>query len=224
MSGYAPVIRDGLWSNNPALVQVLGLCPLLAVSSTVVNGLGLGLATTLVLAISNVVVSLIRNLVRPEVRIPVYVLVIASVVTAVELLFKARFHDLYLILGIFIPLIVTNCIVIGRAEAFASRNGVARSLIDGLAMGLGSTGVLVALGAIREGIGHGTLFQQADLLFGPAGHWLTVSLGTHYHGVLLAVLPPGAFLGLGLLIALKNVIDARRAARRPVAGLARATA
>ena len=208
------VARDGLWDNNPGLVQLLGLCPLLAVSATVVNALALGLATTLTLLASNLTVSLIRNLVRPEVRIPVFVLVIASFVTTIELLMNAFFHQLYLILGIFIPLIVTNCSILGRAEAFASRNPPLRACVDGLAMGLGFTGVLVALGAGRELLGQGTLLANAHLLLGDwarALEWAV--LGEDYRGLLLALLPPGAFIGLGLLLALKNVIDARRRAR-----------
>jgi electron transport complex protein RnfE len=218
--GYAQIVRDGLWTQNTGFVQLLGLCPLLACSSTVVNALGLGLATTLVLLATNVTVSLIRNVVSPEVRIPVFVLVIASFVTAVELAMNAYLHELHKVLGIFIPLIVTNCIVIGRAEAFASRHDVARAAVDGLAMGLGLTLALVALGALREVLGHGTLFSQAHQLFGEAARGLTVHVFENYRGFLLAILPPGAFLGLGLLIAFKNAIDARarrrKAARRAV--------
>ncbi len=209
----ADILKEGLWRNNTALVQLLGLCPLLAVSGTVINGLGLGIATTLVLAGSNVTVSLIRNLVRPELRIPSFVLVIASFVTAVELLMQAYLYDLYLVLGIFIPLIVTNCVIIARAESFASKNNVWRSLLDGLSMGLGFTAVLLLLGAIREILGHGTLLAQAELMFGDGTQWLTITLIDDYRGFLLAILPPGAFLGLGLLIALKNVIDKRLAQR-----------
>jgi electron transport complex protein RnfE len=206
-SGIQPIVQDGFWTNNPALVQLLGLCPLLAVTATVVNGLGLGIATTLVLIGSNVTVSLIRNLVRNEIRIPVFVLVIASFVTAIELTMNAFFHDLYKILGIFIPLIVTNCAIIGRAEAFASKNSVTRSFIDAASMGLGFTAVLVVLGGLREAIGFGTLFSHAHLMFGEAARNLTVTLGEDYPGFLLAILPPGAFIGLGFLIAIKNVID-----------------
>lgn len=207
------IISEGLWQNNTALVQLLGLCPLLAVSGTVVNALGLGIATTLVLAGSNVTVSLIRNIVRPELRIPSFVLVIASFVTAVELLMKAFLFDLYLVLGIFIPLIVTNCVIIARAESFASKNNVWRSLVDGLAMGIGFTLVLLALGIIREILGHGTLLAQANLLFGEGTEWMTITLFENYRGYLLAILPPGAFLVLGLLIAVKNIIDKRLASR-----------
>ncbi len=207
---YRTIVNDGLWHNNPALVQILGLCPLLAVTNTVVNALGLGLATTVTLLASNGTVSLIRAWVRPEIRIPVFVLIIASIVTVIELVMNAWFHELYLILGIFIPLIVTNCSIIARAEAFASKNPVLPSLTDGLFMGLGFTAVLVVLGAMRESLGFGTLLAHAELLFGEWGRALTVTLVDDYRGYLLAVLPPGAFLGLGLIIALKNVIDRRR--------------
>ena len=209
------ILKDGLWTQNTGLVALLGLCPLLAISNSVVNSLGLGLATLLVLLLSNVTVSLIRPLVKPEVRIPVFVLVIACVVTAVELLMHAFLPGLYTVLGIFIPLIVTNCCVIGRAEAFAFKNGVAKAAIDGMATGLGFTLVLVLLGALREIIGQGTLFSQAELLFSEFGRPLTLHLFGDYRGFLLAILPPGAFIGLGCLIAIKNVMDAR--AQRHVA-------
>ncbi len=223
--GYVQIAQNGFWRNNPALVQLLGLCPLLAVSGTVVNGLGLGLATTLVLIMSNGTVSLIRNLVRQEIRIPVYVLIIASFVTTVELAMNALFHDLYKVLGIFIPLIVTNCAIIGRAESFAAKNSVPKALADGLTMGLGFTVALVTLGAIREAVGHGTLLAQAHLMFGEQARQLTITLVEDYRGFLLMVLPPGAFIGLGVLIALKNVVDRhmdRRIARQRATKLAAA--
>jgi len=206
---YTDILKEGLWLNNPGTVQLLGLCPLLAVTTTVINGLGLGLATTLTLVASNVTVSLIRRLVRPEVRIPVFVLIIASIVTVIELAMNAWLHDLYLILGIFIPLIVTNCAIIGRAESFASRQSVDRALLDGLAMGIGFTLVLVTLGGMRELIGQGTLLAQAQLMFGTFGDHLTLTVIDDYRGFLLAILPPGAFLGLGFLIAGMNIINAR---------------
>ncbi len=212
---YADIAKDGLWHNNPGLVQLLGLCPLLAVTATLINGLGMGLATTAVLVASNVTVSAIRNVVRSEIRVPVFVLVIASFVTAVELAMNAYLHELYKVLGIFIPLIVTNCSILGRAEAFASKNNIPRSFLDGLTMGLGFTGVLVVLGAMRELAGNGTLFAKANLMFGDAARHLLVHVIPNYDGFLLAILPPGAFLGLGFLIAFKNVID-RRAQRRAV--------
>ena len=207
------IIANGLWNNNQALVALLGLCPLLAVSNTLINGLGLGLATTLVLIASNATISFIRNWVRQEVRLPVFVLVIASFVTAVELAMNAWFHDLHKILGIFIPLIVTNCTIVGRAEAFASRNPVPQSMLDGLSMGMGFTLVLMTLGALREFIGQGTILSGAHLMFGEAARGLSFSMGEDFHGLILAILPPGAFFGLGLLIALKHVIDKRNAAR-----------
>jgi len=214
MNHYSRIIKDGMWTNNVAFVQVLGLCPLLAVSNTVINALGLGLATTLTLVATNTIVSSIRHIVRPEIRIPVFVLIIASVVTTIELAMNAWFHELYKILGIFIPLIVTNCSVIARAESFASKNGIAPSFADGLFMGLGFTSVLVMLGAIREGLGFGTLLQKAHLMFGDAARDIQITLISDYQGFILAILPPGAFIGLGLLIAGKNILDKKRAARR----------
>ncbi|MBT4163705.1 MAG: electron transport complex subunit E [Porticoccaceae bacterium] len=201
------VTENGLWHNNPALVQLLGLCPLLAVSSTVANALGLGLATMMVLIGSNTIVSLIRNHVNDAVRLPVFVIIIATFVTCAELLMKAYTYDLYQILGIFVPLIVTNCAILGRAEAFASKNNVSLAALDGFMMGMGFLLVLVALGAIRELLGQGTLFLDMHLLFGPiAANWLIQPFGPNY-SFLIIVLPPGAFLVTGLLIALKNIID-----------------
>lgn len=214
---YGSLIRDGLWTNNVAFVQLLGLCPLLAVTNTMINGLGLGLATILTLVASNTSVSLIRRWVRPEIRVPVFVLIIASVVTVIELSMNAWFHELYKILGIFIPLIVTNCSILARAESFASKNPVPQAFTDGLFMGIGFTAVLVILGAMREALGFGTLLRQAELMFGQGADWMTITLFEDYRGYLLAILPPGAFIGLGLLIAVKNLIDQRRAERRKVA-------
>jgi electron transport complex protein RnfE len=210
---FKPIIRDGLWNNNPALVQLLGLCPLLAVSNTVVNGLGLGLATILTLVASNGMVSLLRNYIPDEARLPVFVMIIASIVTMIELSMNAWFHELYLILGIFIPLIVTNCAITGRAEAFASRNSVVPSLVDGLMMGIGFTAVLVLLGAMRELVGMGTLFSEAHLMFGEAARNFKIVVFEDYRGFLMALLPPGAFIGLGLIVALKNAVDAKQATR-----------
>ncbi len=207
---YGAIIKNGLWNNNQALVALLGLCPLLAVTNSAVNGLGLGLATIVVLVASNASVSLIRNIVRPEIRLPVFVLIIASFVTAIELGMHAFFPELYKILGIFIPLIVTNCTIIGRAEAYASRNSLTPAIIDGLSMGIGFLLVLVTLGGIRELIGQGTLFADLHLMFGEQARGLFLSFGDDYQGMLLAILPPGAFIGLGLLIAIKNIIDARK--------------
>ncbi|GFD68124.1 electron transport complex subunit E [Alteromonas sp. KUL106] len=214
MTDFRDLSLQGLWKNNPALVQLLGLCPLLAVTATFINGLGLGLATMLVLIGSNVTVSLVRNLVRNEIRIPVFVMIIAAFVTIVQLLMNAFTYELYLALGIFIPLIVTNCAIIGRAEAFASKNGPLASAYDGLMMGLGFTAVLVILGGMREVLGAGTLFAGADRLFGPIAENWTIALFNTENPFLLAVLPPGAFLGMGLLIAIKNIIDAKLAAQQ----------
>lgn len=205
------ILSNGLWHNNQALVALLGLCPLLAVSNTVINSLGLGIATTLTLVLSNGLISSCRQYILPEIRLPLFVLMIAGIVTMIELVMNAWFYELYKILGIFIPLIVTNCAIIGRAEMFASKNRILPSLLDGLAMGLGFSLALLILGAIREALGMGTLLSQADLLFGEsARHW-QINLFEDYSGMLLALLPPGAFITLGLMIALKNAIDLKTA-------------
>ncbi|MCP4471462.1 MAG: electron transport complex subunit E [Gammaproteobacteria bacterium] len=215
MTTRREITHNGLWNSNVALVQLLGLCPLLAVTSTVINGLGLGIATLITLVLSNSMVSLIRGFVRNEVRLPVFVLIIASVVTIVELTIKALFYDLYLVLGIFIPLIVTNCAIIGRAEGFASRNAVGPAALDGLMMGLGFLIALLILGGLREIIGFGTLFAHAELMFGDDAKSLMIEIHPDYPGFLLAVLPPGAFFGLALLIIVKNWLDLRRPAPQP---------
>ena len=209
---FAQIRKDGLWNNNPALVQLLGLCPLLAVTNSVVNALGLGLATLLVLLGSNLSVSLVRHHVPASVRLPAFVMIIASFVTCAELLMQAFTYELYQVLGIFIPLIVTNCMILGRADAFASKNPPLPALYDGLMVSLGFGGVLVLLGALRELLGQGTLFSGMELLFGPvAANW-QLTFFTDFQ-VLIMLLPPGAFFGTGLLIALKNVIDQKRKAR-----------
>ena len=210
---YGEISRNGLWGNNPALVQLLGLCPLLAVTASVVNALGLGLATLAVLVGSNVAVSLIRHQVGDAIRTPAFVMIIATFTTCTEMLMKAYTYELYQILGIFIPLIVTNCVILGRAEAFASKQPPLIAAFDGLMMGLGFCAVLLVLGAIREIIGSGTLFANMDLLLGPiAANWGLQLFGDDY-GFLVMILPPGAFLVTGLLIALKNLIDSRQQAR-----------
>lgn len=201
------ITLDGLWHNNPGLVQLLGLCPLLAVTGNFINGLGLGIATIITLTVSNTVISFTRNWVRKEIRIPYYVLVIASVVTVIDLSMNAIVPQLHSVLGIFIPLIVTNCVIIGRAEAFASKNNMTRAALDGFMMGLGFALVLVTLGGLREFIGAGTLFSDASVMFGDMAKDWTFQINKDYRGFLLAILPPGAFLGMGLLIALKNIVD-----------------
>jgi len=200
-------IAAGLWDDNPGLVQLLGLCPLLAVTTSFVNGLGLGLATLAVLTLSNALVSATRRWIRDDIRIPIYVLIIASLVTCIELVFKAWFPALDRSLGIFIPLIVTNCAIVARAELYASRNSVGSSILDGLAMGSGFALLLCALGLIRELIGHGSVFARLDLLIG--GEPLN-GLQLFDGGFLLALLPPGAFFALAVVVAGKNAIDQRR--------------
>ncbi len=205
---YRELSFNGLWKNNPAIVQLLGLCPLLAVTGSVVNALGLGIATTLVLVCSNTAVSLIRNIVSDAVRLPAFVMIIAAAVTCIELLMQALAYELYEILGIFLPLITTNCVILGRADGYASRNPLMPSLLDGLMMGLGFTLVLILLGAIRELLGTGALFANMDLLLGPVAADWTVVFVDNYQAFLLAILPPGAFIFTGLIIAGKNLIDA----------------
>lgn len=206
-TNYKELTLNGLWKNNPALVQLLGLCPLLAVTASVVNALSLGIASMLVLIGSNFAVSVFRNFIPSAVRLPVYVMIIAALVTSIELAMQALTYELYLILGIFIPLIVTNCIIMGRAEAFAAKNPVKASLYDGFIMGVGFTVVLVLLGALREVLGSGTLFADMELLFGAGAANMEIVVIDNYVGFLFAILPPGAFVGLGLLIALKNYFD-----------------
>lgn len=209
MNEYQQLSWQGIWKNNPAMVQLLGLCPLLAVTATVINGLGLGIATTLVLIGSNCTVSLVRNWVPNEIRIPIFVMIIAAFVTIVQLLMNAYTFKLYEALGIFIPLIVTNCAIIGRAEAYASKNPVQYAAFDGLMMGIGFTVILVLLGGMREILGYGTLFTGANLLFGEWASQLEIVVFNTNSQFLLAILPPGAFLGMGLLIALKNALNTR---------------
>lgn len=214
MEDYIKIAKNGLWNNNQALVALLGLCPLLAVTNNIVNAIGLGIATTFVLVASNTTISIFRSHIRKEIRIPVFVLLIASFVTIVELAMQSYFYDLYLILGIFVPLIVTNCAILGRAEAFASKNTWGKSTLDGLMMGIGFSIVLIILGAMRELIGSGTLFSQSSLLLGSFGDTLSITVFADYQGTLLAILPPGAFIGLGLIVAIKNGID-QRTSKKP---------
>jgi Na+-translocating ferredoxin:NAD+ oxidoreductase subunit E len=207
---------NGLWKSNPALVQLLGLCPLLAVSTSVVNALGLGLATVAVLVLSNTCVSLIRNAVPHSVRLPLFVMIIACAVTCIELLMQAFAYGLFQVLGIFLPLIASNCVILSRADAFASRNTLGAALLDGLFMGLGFACVLVLLAGLRELAGTGALFANMDLLFGPgAANWKKVFFDD-YQPFLLALLPPGAFFFTGLLIAVKNLIDAQLTRRQAI--------
>ncbi|MGB0682315.1 MAG: electron transport complex subunit E [Magnetovibrionaceae bacterium] len=204
---FGEMSKEGLWTNNVVFAQMLALCPLLAVTGTATNGLGMGLASTAVMVASGLAVSLLRNLIAPDVRIPAFVLIIATLVTLVDMAINAWLHELYKVLGLFIPLIVTNCAILGRAESFGSKNDPLRASFDGLMMGLGFTLVLVVLGAAREIVGSGTLFANAALLLGEGMGFLEVTLIPDYRGFLLFILPPGAFLVLGLLLAGKRVLD-----------------
>ena len=206
---FRDIFYNGVWKQNTGLVQLLGMCPILAVSSSVVNGVSLGLATAAVMALSGAAIAPIRQLVPNEARIPVFILIIAVLVTVVQFTMNAYMYKLYLVLGIFIPLIVTNCIVLARIEAFASKNPVLDSALDGLAMGLGLTAVLAVLGGIREIFGHGTLLSGIDMVFGEAAKSWVVTVVPNYHGFLLAILPPGAFITLAMLIAAKNWLNLR---------------
>lgn len=213
MSIYKEITINGLWKQNPGVVQLLGLCPTLAVTTTAVNGLSLGLATALVMAAANGSVSPVRKFVPNEIRVPVFILVIAALVTVIDLSINAFAHPLHKVLGIFIPLIVVNCIVLARVESFAAKNAPVPSMLDGFMMGSGLALVLGLLGAMREILGKGTLFSGIDLVFGPAAKQFILTVIPDYHGFLLAVLPPGAFLGLGILIAVKNWIEIRKTAK-----------
>jgi electron transport complex protein RnfE len=207
MSAYKDISWNGIWKQNTILAQLLGLCPLLAVSTNLVNAVSLGLATIIVMILANFAISALRALIPYEIRIPVFILIIAALVTVVDLAFNAFLHDLYLVLGIFIPLIVTNCIVLARVEAFAAKNGLRASTLDGLMMGIGFVWVIALLGAVRELVGQGTLFSGIEMIF-PNLSGVQV-LPADYPGFLIAILPPGAFFVLGLLVAGRNWLDAR---------------
>ena len=206
---FKDIFYNGMWKQNTGVVQLLGMCPILAVSTSVVNGVSLGLATSAVMSLSGAVIAPIRQVVPNEARIPVFILIIAVLVTVIQYLMNAYMYPLYVVLGIFIPLIVTNCIVLARIEAFAAKNPAMQSALDGLAMGLGLTAVLAVLGGIREIAGHGTLLSGIDLAFGASAKSLVITVVPDYHGFLLAILPPGAFITLGLLIAGKNWLNLR---------------
>jgi Na+-translocating ferredoxin:NAD+ oxidoreductase subunit E len=217
MAGYKEIAENGLWKQNPGVVQLLGLCPTLAVTSSVVNGFSLGLLTAIVMAFSNGSVSPVRRLVPEEIRIPVFILIIAALVTVIDLGMNAFANPMHKVLGIFIPLIVTNCIVLARVEAFAAKNPTIPSMLDGFMMGIGLMLVLALLGGIRELVGKGTLFSGFDLALGPWAKVLTLTVLPGYHGFLLAILPPGAFLGLGMLIATRSWLEQRKSAAQPTA-------
>ena len=212
-SEFRDIWDDGIWKQNIVFSQILGMCPTMAVTTSGTNGLGMGLATTAVLVVSNALVSSVRNVVSVQVRIPVYIVLIAALVTLVDLSLNAWMHDLYKVLGMYIALIVANCAVLGRAEAFAAKRPVAASAMDGLSMGLGFTLALTVIGLVRELIGAGTLFSQASLLLGPGFSFLEVHAIKNYGGTLLMILPPGGFAVLGLLLAAKQWWERRQAAK-----------
>ncbi|HEC29548.1 MAG TPA: electron transport complex subunit E [Gammaproteobacteria bacterium] len=218
-ANYRTITKNGLWTRNVVFAQLMALCPLLAVTGTATNGLGMGLATTAVIVISNGTVSLFRGVITQEVRIPVFVLLIAAIVTLVDMAMNAWLHELHKVLGLFVPLIVTNCAILGRAESFASRQPIGPSLVDGLMMGLGFTVALLLLGAGREILGSGTLFADAHLLLGEAFSFLELTLIPDYRGFLLMVLPPGGFLVLGFLLVGKRLFDSR-VQNRPISAVA----
>lgn len=208
---FREIAYNGLWKQNTGLAQLLGLCPILAVSTSMVNATSLGLATVIAMALSNLVVASLRNFIPYEIRIPVFILIIAALVTVIDLLFNAYLHSLYLVLGIFIPLIVTNCIVLARVEAYAAKNDPVASTVDGIMMGLGLVWVLALLGGARELLGSGTLLSGIEMII--PGAQPIVLFGDGYPGFLIAILPPGAFIALGCLIAGRNWIEARKQAR-----------
>ncbi|AWI78083.1 electron transport complex subunit RsxE [Parazoarcus communis] len=212
---FGNIVRDGVWRQNVVFTQMLALCPLMAVTSTATNGLGMGLASTAVLVLSNAIVAAIRNFVSPSVRIPTFIVLIATLVTLVDMSLNAWLHDLHKVLGLFIALIVVNCAILGRAEAFASRQPVLSSIVDGIAMGLGFTLALIVLGATREVLGSGTLFASASLLLGESFRFLEITVIPDYKGFLMMILPPGGFLALGFLMALQRHVETRRAHQTP---------
>ncbi len=217
MSELRRITREGVWDNNIVLVQLLGMCPALAVTGSATNGLGMGLATTAVLVSSGVAVSLFRRMIGKEVRIPIYVLLISSIVTLVDMSMNAWVHELHKVLGLFIPLIVVNCAIIGRAEAFASKQSPLAAAVDGLAMGVGFTLALTLLGGTREVIGQGTLFADASMLLGESFAFLELQLVEGYRGLLLMILPPGGFIALGFLVAARQRITLRARLRARLA-------
>ncbi|WP_221797230.1 electron transport complex subunit E [Oceanobacter mangrovi] len=212
---YKQLFRDGLWDNNVAMGQMLALCPLLAVTTSATNGLGMGLASLAVLILTNTMISAVRGVISPQVRIPVLIVMIATAVTLTDMIINAWMHELYKILGLFIALIVTNCAIFGRAESFASKQPVIPAFADAISMGLGFTWVLVAIGAMREILGSGTLFANASLLLGPHFAWLEMKIFETSPDILIAILPPGAFMALGFLIVIKRLIDNRISQKNP---------
>lgn len=206
---YRRIVRDGLWDNNGVIAMLLGLCPTMAMTTSATNGFGMGLATAFVMAASSLLVAVFRQHITQEVRIPVYILIVAAMVTVVDLVMNAWMHELYKVLGLFIPLIVSNCLPLARLEAFAAREPVIPSLLDGLAMGLGFTLALTGIGAVREILGAGTLFAEASLLLGPTFRFMEMRLLPESASVLVMILPPGGFLVAGLAVVFKRILDLR---------------
>ena len=208
-SEYRTIIKDGLWDNNGVLSMLLGMCPTMAMTTSATNGLGMGLATAVVMAASSYLVAIFRNWISQEVRIPVYILIVAAMVTMVDLTMNAWMHELYKVLGLFIPLIVSNCLPLARLEAFASKEAPMPALVDGIAMGIGFTIALTGIGAVREIVGSGTLFADASLLLGPAFKFMEMRLLPETSNVLVMILPPGGFLVAGLVVVFKRMLDLR---------------
>ncbi|MGE5476873.1 MAG: electron transport complex subunit E [Bacteroidales bacterium] len=206
---YRTIIKDGLWDNNGVLCMLLGMCPTMAMTTSATNGFGMGLATAAVMAASNLLVAIFRGYITYEVRVPVYILIVAAMVTLVDLTMNAWMHELYKVLGLFIPLIVSNCLPLARLEAFAAKEKVLPSLMDGIFMGLGFTLSLTMIGAVREIIGSGTLFADASLLLGPAFKFMEMRILPADMGVLMMVLPPGGFLATGFMVVGKRLLDLR---------------
>ena len=218
MPSYSRIVKDGLWDNNGVFGMILGMCPTMAMTTSATNGLGMGLATAVVMAASGLLVAMFRGYITQEVRIPVYILIVAAMVTLVDLTMNAYMHELYKVLGLFIPLIVSNCLPLARLEAFAAKEPVLPSLADGVFMGVGFTLALTAIGAVREIIGSGTLFADAHLLLGPSFRFLETQVLPHDTGVLVMILPPGGFLATGMLMAAKRLIDLKAGKEIKMAG------
>ncbi|MCG2577027.1 electron transport complex subunit E [Dechloromonas sp. XY25] len=206
-SDYKTIVKDGLWDNNGVFSMLLGMCPTMAMTTSATNGFGMGLATAVVMAASSYLVAVFRNRITTEVRIPVYILIVAAMVTVVDLGMNAWMHELYKVLGLFIPLIVSNCLPLARLEAFAAKQAPTPAFLDGLFMGLGFTIALTVIGAVREIIGSGTLFADASLLLGPSFKVIEMCLLPADMGVLMMILPPGGFIVTGLLVVGKRLLD-----------------
>jgi electron transport complex protein RnfE len=217
-NNYGKIVRDGLWDNNGVFGMLLGMCPTMAMTTSATNGLGMGLATAVVMAASNLLVAMFRGWITQEVRIPVYILIVAAMVTLVDLTMNAWMHELYKVLGLFIPLIVSNCLPLARLEAFAAKEPVMPSLMDGIFMGIGFTLALTVIGACREIIGSGTLFADASLLLGPAFKFMEMRIMPPDTGVLVVILPPGGFLATGLLLVGKRMLDLKAGKQIQMAG------